>query len=246
MKQTQVFINSKNRTSGSSSDFKVRLSQSIQNIQSISIKSLEIPFSWYTVNESNNQLCFVSFADQSKPIDFTVTISPGNYSADELQIELETKMNEILAGFTVSYSDNKLKYTITHPSFFIIKYTESTCKLLIGLGLSDSTINTSWTSENVIQLTGTNHLFLESKTLCSSRPLAHSDEFRRPIFVKVSVQENPGSILTRLSKDDDVHCYDSQYSIQELDFRLVDDQYHKIDLNGLDWSIELLVCSHQD
>lgn len=244
MKHTQVFINSKNRTSGSSSsDFKVHLNRRIQNIHSVSVRSIEIPFSWYCINTSNNRISW-----SSSGTDYSATLSPGNYTADELAIELQNKMNAQLAGFIVTYEDKTLKYTFSHNSTsFVINYAESTCNLLIGLIIvAPDSAGLSWTSQNVIQITGSNLLFLESNVLSSGRALSHSDEEERPIFLKVPVNQNAGSIVTRESKDDDVLIFNSQFGISEIDFRLVDDEYNLVDLNGLDWSLELLVSSEQD
>lgn len=240
----QLFVNSENRSSGTASNFKTRLNRGINNIESIKVRSVEIPNSFYPVNSNNNTIQF----QDNVPNTYSVTLTAGSYTASELLTEIETKMSASLAGFTGgSFDDNTLKFTLTNSTndFKILDSTTTTAQKLIGLS-GDTALGSSWTSDNAVNITGPNYLFIMSNTLSSGRRLAYSDTEERPIFLKVPINCNFSEVImaNESFQHEETHLlYDNQFSMNEIDLQLVDDTYRELDLNGLNWSIEFMVRS---
>ena len=143
MHKKRIAINSKDRGTGTSSDFSV-LIQTINNVKSVSVHSVELVNSFYNINKYNNtfQIALVLISDGyeiPKPDSFiwdsvvsrfgtvvlNCVIPVGNYTASSLSSVLQASLiqqsienNIIPAGFgpstfTVSYDSNTYKYTIT-------------------------------------------------------------------------------------------------------------------------------------
>lgn len=238
----QLFINSENRSSGSATNFKTRLNRGINNIESIKIRSVEIPNSFYPVNSNNNTIQF----QDNVPNTYSVTLTPGSYTSSELLTELETQMSSALAGFTGgSFDDNTLKFTLSNGTndFKILDSTTTTAQKLIGLS-GDTALGSSWTSDNAVNITGPSFLFIMSNKLSTGRRLSYSDNTERPIFLKVPINCNFSEVIMANESfhHEETHLiYDNQFNMSEIDFQLVDDEYNELDLNGLNWSIEFLI-----
>ena len=73
----------------SSSEYTLDLSDMLRDVLSICLFSYQIPFCWYTINDTNNMMWLLS----SKGILYPIKISPGNYTAPELTSALNTKLS---------------------------------------------------------------------------------------------------------------------------------------------------------
>jgi hypothetical protein len=246
MKRTTVIINSANKTSGSVNDFKISLppARTLKNVRSIEVHNIELPFSWYPITSANNTIAFTD----DIPNDYTCTITPGNYTGDELASEIQTKMSAELAGFTVTYNPKTLKFTIANGSDdFELIYTTTTASKLIGLD-EDSGVVATWTSDNIINLSGTNHVYLISHKLSQGRDQAIVDNTLKDIFIRIPVDEGFGNVIrykTEASQTATIQ-YQNNFNITEIDFSLVDEDFVALDLNGLNYTVELWVYSDQD
>lgn len=242
MKEVSIFLNSKNRTSGSTSNFKTRLIKGLKNVHRIQLRSVEVPISYYTVNSTNNTLKF----SNQVPTEFTVTFSPGNYSAIELATEIQTKMRVFSSAMTVVFNDNTLRYTFTNNGNNLRLFdTVTTCQDLIGLE-NDTGSVTTFTSTKIIDISGPNHLYILSNELTSGRDMALVDNDYREIAFRVPIKESFGSINNYEPSSLQYLNYNTDHLLQQIDLQLVDDDFIPVELNGLDWSIELLVFMKQD
>lgn len=244
MKQTTLCINSRDRSSGTDgSYFKWILPYAIKNVKYVEIVNIELPFSWYPVNDNNNVIVFKNNAGTT----FTKTLTNGSYDSDSFCDHLQDTLNSGFTGFTVSYSDSNGKLTIANGTQNFQIMNTGTCDDLIGI-VNSSSNAASWTSDKLINLSGTNHVFICSQKLSENRPISIvSPTQNRSVFMRVPVDENFGSILRY--KSDDLNNridYGSNMTLTEIDFTLLDENLISLDLNGMNWNIELLVTSLQD
>lgn len=96
----------------SSGEYTVTLPAVYQNVYSATLKSIEIPFSFYTFSAcAGNTSISVTSGSTA-----TVTIADGNYTASSLASELQTKLNAagLTGTFTCTYSTSTGKLTITN------------------------------------------------------------------------------------------------------------------------------------
>lgn len=111
---SNVILRSKDRTNynnTSSSDFELELKEPIESgVYQLVYGS--IPNTFYNVPSTNNMNKFVIFETDTE---YTITITPGNYTASSLATELETQLDASAATntFTVTYSSATGKLTFT-------------------------------------------------------------------------------------------------------------------------------------
>lgn len=116
-------------------DFTFNLSEPLKDVVSLSMYSVQIPYTWYTVN-SNFGSNFFFFKGDAPGInngnfDYKIEITPGNYTADNLVIAINSAFqaatlatNDISFGNTnISYNENN---QVTSMEIFIEQnYTET-------------------------------------------------------------------------------------------------------------------------
>ena len=98
-----------------STSYTCDLSDTLKNVLKLSLYSYQIPFSWYTIDESYGNTCFWIFQSNSGISPILVSIPSGNYSQTQFQSELNKSIAN--AGFVsatppVEYNSNSGKITL--------------------------------------------------------------------------------------------------------------------------------------
>ena len=112
-KEKLVVVNSKDRVSGTNSDFEVLFSDSsCQQVIKTLIKDVFLPNLFYNINDNNNTLQFKQNAEPNQ----IVTIPVGQYSIDQLITQMKASIDtKLIDGATV---------TITkHPTLYNLVFT---------------------------------------------------------------------------------------------------------------------------
>lgn len=108
-----------------SSDFTYKLPDPINDILSLRLSSIDIPSSWYTISENNNNNTFIinTIKNTNPTVSHIITIPEGNYSSDELvdfinnnYLNASNPSND-LKYIQVSNNPNSLKtlFEVTNP-----------------------------------------------------------------------------------------------------------------------------------
>jgi len=98
----------------SSSNFSLDLSDSLTNVISIKLYSLQIPYTWYNIIEGLN--CFTITCVNNTPT--TIIVPPGNYTNTTIADEINTQINNCLNvndAMTFSYNPTTGKFDIKLP-----------------------------------------------------------------------------------------------------------------------------------
>jgi hypothetical protein len=116
MKKLRYFlIDSRDRISGTSSNFKIQMRPGLQNIKSVKLSGISLPLTNYIINTLNNNIYF-----RVGVIDYIATITPGVYDYSTFLNQIKSAIE--LTGFggiiTVIYSDTTLKFTIIAQFLF--------------------------------------------------------------------------------------------------------------------------------
>jgi uncharacterized iron-regulated membrane protein len=83
-----LHIDSRDRNPLSSqSSYTVKLPKTYENVYSVTLKSAEIPFSWYVFSTNNGNTTFQVSTDDGANYS-TITIANGNYTGTELATQL--------------------------------------------------------------------------------------------------------------------------------------------------------------
>ena len=115
------------------------------------IKSM-IPNSIYTVNDNNRNI----IVKLSSGSDVSINLTSGSYTFNELGDHLINTLNAhvSLSGFSITKNSNTYKYTISNSTSFRIKWLSSSgsaYRLFGFFNIDDTSDNTSYTSNNVVQ-----------------------------------------------------------------------------------------------
>lgn len=94
---------------GDHTNFTLTLSKPLKNVVELKIKTIEIPYSWYTFSHDyGTDHFFYKFDDVDNYK--KVTINSGNYSTNQLIVELNEKVK--LLNLEIKYSENTKKISI--------------------------------------------------------------------------------------------------------------------------------------
>jgi hypothetical protein len=121
--------------------FEIDLPQSLQNIQSMRLLNISLPSNQYVFsNEYQNTQLRIEVSDPLTPSSpssagpYTITISEGSYSPDQLATEVETKINKAIATQAQDNTYNNIicKYNSVTNQFWFGSINGVTFTLLFG------------------------------------------------------------------------------------------------------------------
>ncbi len=236
-----VFVDSKFRvspTTTTSSDFKYRLDAAVDRVKDIDIRSIQIPRSYYVINARNNVIQLTAG---------TGIVAPGNYSINTLIVALTTVANAVGGGpYTITYSDITGKLTIASGAAFQV-LTTAPNNICFCLGFSvDSAIAVSNTGDKVVDISGPNYLIVKSQALTQYRAkqcVGPDGRDNKSILTSVQINTNPSiiNINSPIYHTATITINGKPQRIpQDLDFQLYDSDGNLLDLNGGEWTLQLV------
>jgi hypothetical protein len=258
----QLIINSADRisTSTSTSNFSVKLDRTIDHVHKIGVRKVIFPFSYYVFTSSNNIITF----DEGIG-DLTATITPGNYTASELETEIKTRMDAAgVDTYTVTISDNTYLITILSTGLFALDFTiNNSANNVLGFEAAYYGTAGSQNSPNAVNLNGPHMLFLKSRELSGGvRGYTNFINVMSSVFFTIPINKLPNEIVYtepsipqytqyvayRGDKDGTFRSEDMKKgrTIRDIDIELVDGEDNNIDLNGRDIIIVLDIIGYDD
>lgn len=240
-------INSRDRLNPlteTSSDFTFSFNDKVTRIVDIYVDSVQIPYSFYAINSNNNVLTFNNGVN-------SITITPGNYTATTLSTEIETRMAVVFAGQSpnVTFSNITFKLTISKSAPFIVDAYDdvpaSTAATLLGFKESSAS-GTSVTGDSAINLAGPNYLLIKSSFLTKAihHKTLYKDNSYQEVLFMAPVNVSPGDVISlepelpiRLSHKIEIDTTDI------IDVSIYDEFDNLLDLNGLDWAMQLILMT---
>ena len=245
--QRKVYINSRDRTAGSNTQFRIYISDTIENVKSIELHHASIPHTIYLIRAGVNDTFDLV---ENGVGTATITISEGSYTAAQMEAELKTQLDATsLAGatYTVSISSTTAKMTVTSNGpqfdFDFNVVTDYAVENYLGFasGVNSSTIVSSvetLVSPYVVDLSPMTELFIKFSNFTN---IVRSSNGQPSCFV-IPVNVNFGEYI----QYNQAQTYQSivfqsyqEMHITNLDCELVDRYGNVVDLNGSDWSILL-------
>ena len=233
-------VSSKDRTSGSTSDFKIKLDKPIGPVSKLYIESINIPHSWYVSMSGINDTLWIKEGVTT----YTITMTSGqNFTAAAYATELQVKLRAAYTPdnlHTVTFDSDTLKFTIAHPStVFSVQFETGGGSITgsmastIGFNESDTADALSHEAPNIYNLIYTGMIVINSSKLGEA-------DFRTPIgsadtvFV-LRVGGSFGDIIQYENQGSHYFISKSNEMFKEIDIQLVFDDYENvIPLNGAD------------
>lgn len=252
-----IYINSKQRISGSSGDFTIQLEKPLlltnsNNMFQAQIASLEYPYSWFQINSNNNTFVAKLYTGLTYTQQ-TVTVPEGNYNINTF---LTTFFASIATAFSIpsigilsTYDKNTGKVSM---SWTDITYTG------IEMLLSGTTIGKvlGFTTDVIVSITSgvvfsntfvnvnpINYFVIRSDLVISNHDmeciLAKTEN--SDILCKVPVRSSPNTFLF-YSQPYDERCFLNVPIIDFIRFYVTpNDSRLILDNNGLDFSFTLTI-----
>lgn len=245
-----IVVNSVDRNFGTSSNFQVTYKRKNAYIcRSFYISSVVMKSSYYVVNTSNNGLLFTHPGVGSGST--TITVTPGNYSTSTLITFIQAKLDLIAAGWTIAITPATNKFTISTAgnSFgFDASQSDSILSKLMGYEKKVYSSDTNAkASTNVADLGGPNYLYIKSNALSfkeNEEPIS-TNTSDTGILVSIPVDVNSfDTIIYRNFDDGNSRPFDKAFP-NVIDIRITDINNIDIDLNGTEWSMELIAYFDQ-
>lgn len=241
----------------------------IPNLAAMKIIEVQIPFTWYTVNEYNYQFLLTEGATT-----VTVTLPVGNYNSTSLGTALATALSLVsptIATYTVSFSgQNSVPNT---GKFTIINGNSTPFTLTFGgpddlgstnprfvLGMAEAT-NTSSLSGVLVapraaNIAGPNYLYLNSRSigtiLKNVLPLgaeALGAGSIGPQLAKIPVNVQPGGVIYWSDPDPQKwFALENLALLPQMDMYITvgnSDQGQCTSLNGVPFSVKLALLTNK-
>lgn len=239
-KKDIIYINSKFRTGGTSSDFTIDLSKQIRNVSndynSISLLNFSCPKSYYLFNNNNNTFTLT----ESKSV--TVTIPIGNYKTSQLLSQLRTSIAAVATWtYTITYNSQLAKFTFVvsgnggvQPSFDFS--ANNGCNDILGFNASINVFTADTiTSSNMVNLQFTSTIQLMS------------DIVRGNVLSVIipNVQDFSNIQYNENNPDFSAHLLNIK-TPTSAKFWLLDSDGDPLDINGLDFSFTFAMFKSND
>lgn len=233
-----VDSNFRNNKADPVNNFKYDLDKVINRVSRIYVESSQIPFTYYTTT-TNNNVFETSLG--------TVTLSPGNYNSGNIAMVLKNELDVSAAAgapWTVVFDLITLKLTISSAvAFSIVTTTANTMASELGFN-SDTAVNTSHVGDGVVNLSGPRYLVIKSSLIGENRAFTTAvapEVSSRNIIQTIPVNTNPGGVVLDSMSNPRYNILGFKTSFhKDIDFRLEDDKGNLLELNGNDWSVQLI------
>lgn len=202
----------------------------------MSLDSLSLPTSYYTINEMSNHITFVENGTTHQ-----LTIPAQNYTARTLKEELALALNNSgSAGYTVTYNGNTNKFTITALALgasFSLTMGADGPYFAYGLnrGETHHSVGGVVVSENAMTLSPYLSLFLHLDVAGTQS----YDSFGRSsdVIERVPLLYTNSLLYYRPVSPNPVVLTDK--NLTSFRVRLTTDGFTPLDLNGLHWELSL-------
>jgi len=235
MSQLKVFdniiIDSKDRDSGTTSDFLIRLPSPDRKPRLVEITSIIFPYVFDTVDSSNNQF---------KIGGVTYTIPVGHYDINSLIVQCNTTIGAVGTFSFTSYG--RISLTLAAPAIF----DAFTADRLLGYTSSPYIAATNFIAEDYPNLTeDSDYLTLSSRNLDKYGDEAHIHTDKRSfVLCTIPLTEAYGSIITWQPQQRLLFRINDN-RLDEVDFYLRDQGNRAIDLGRSSFSINITRYSYE-
>lgn len=235
-----IVINSKDKTSGTNTDFVVLFNDSsCQQVIKCLVRDVFVPNLFYNINENNNLLYFKQNAE---PATF-ITVPVGQYNVDNLATTLKTLLDAKLAfGTTVAITRDSItyKYTFTFSGAVapannnvVFFYDTSTIRDVIGLLQITNPANSIIVMDTIFNLKGIEIVQVHSPEIGEMHGLDAGATGYISLVETVSLATTPfGSVSHRQNNDDELAMimYEQPKNLSRIRITLRDESGVKLDL----------------
>lgn len=234
-----VIIDSRLRDNGTVSNFTYSLKWPIAQPNSFAVESVQLFNTAYTINDYN----YMFYWTDSASVAHNSTLTKGNYTATSLASHIQTIMNteDTSAGdtYTVTVPSVSGKMTIANDTNnFQLRFNTTTNSVAKTLGFTETakTGAQTYTGDNVVKLNTRYYLIYGDVGIQNT----YSANELTNILAYVPNNVNFGDMIDyqpELAKSFKV----TEKELSRLKIYIKDDNGNLVDLNGVDWSMNIIV-----
>lgn len=202
------------------------------NVKNIYLTSVSIPFTFYNVRETNNTLIINS-------VEVNLTVQ--NYNSIQLASALQTLISSQVNGIiTVAFNKQKLKYTITSDTPFTINF--NTAYKLFGYHKTDYTISSIKESDFIGDINDGIHSLILTANFATVFSTLYNDQFGTQIIARIPIENRKtGDMINYNDENNQRPIASNINNLQYFEITLYDDDFKPLQLNGVDYQIELFL-----
>lgn len=261
-----LFLNSQNRTTGTSSDYVLSLFKPIiltspNNFFTVRIGSVELPYAFPLITNENNTVNF-TFVRQSVTTTSTITIDNGNYNilnlldliANKLQAQIYTLTNYLIKfNFTYERITGKATFAFGETSSGIslsvtIQNNSPVFMTCIGFvnaftfTYNSPSVSSPATSTQNVNVTQNTAVYIRSDALAQTTNYENivAKSNISNILGKVQLSSTPQSYIL-WTNPNDLETEINNRIIDFIDIYLGTSTSYTLDLGNLNWSMRLTI-----
>ena len=250
-------------------NYTLTLPERINDIKTLTVKSVEIPITFYTISSSlNNNFFKLTYPTSS--VSKMIVLDDGEYTSSSLKTAINSKISALttydVSNVAYDVISNKSVFNTTHSRTIQIdfavdidgNYDKYNFKSKLGwlLGYRNLTYtlgSSATTSESFIDLNGSRYLYLALDEYSKSNPNSFitplpKSLINKPIIARIAMDKTIHGFGTVLPADiinglliSDTRNYNGKIDINKLNIQLLNEYGNPINLNGLDFSFCLEV-----
>ena len=158
-----------------------------------------------------------------------VTITQGIYSTTtSFASAIQTAMNNVLAGFTVTITDNFIN--IAHATAFVLDFTGKAIARTLGFPKTVQPSTTSLTGSGFVNFSTRSFAF----NILVNNFVTFEDNKSNGYTFRIPITSNTLG-YTSYEPNTFVQTVQIPHQINRLDIKMFDDEHNPIDLNYIDW-----------
>jgi len=261
-----LFLNSQNRTTGTSSDYVLSLFKPItltspNNYFTVRVGSVELPYAFPLITNENNTINF-TFVRQSVTTTSTITIDNGNYNilnlldliANKLQAQIYTLTNYLIKfNFTYERITGKATFAFGETSSGIslsvtIQNNSPVFMTCIGFvnaftfTYNSPSVSSPATSTQNVNVTQNTAVYIRSDALAQTTNYENivAKSNISNILGKIQLSSTPQSYIL-WTNPNDLEIEINNRVIDTMDIYLGTSTSYTLDLGNLNWSMRLTI-----
>ena len=247
MASVLIYISSNDRTieSKSTSDFIVSYANNskLNRVSNFYVKSMSIPNvsdNIYTASNINSVPGNNVFTYSSG----SITITPGFYNITQLITAITSNATAIADGMaiTVSPTTGMLTFTTTNSVSFYNLQDGNSMATILGIATSSSAPGTSFTADNLPDLSGINNIFVSSIALAGNSMRMIQGKENKPYIIDLPINDTSHGAYLNYETNHfelDGTSADSYFNLSSIDIQIYDPLGRIIDLHGLPFNMTI-------
>jgi hypothetical protein len=198
----------------------------------LSLQNAVIPYSFYSINENNNVLYFLS-----NSINTTITIDTGNYNINQLIDALKIQLGAL---YTITYNTIKNKITITNSTYEFTIFSNGTLNKALGFSQTQNTVSISRTatSQDCVNLNSIRAINIDIDMPTYNINVAQ--KLNQNILATIPVITQPFGMINYINQNNfRINMYMNK--MESIRIKLLDNANNLLNMNNVNYQLTLQI-----